>query len=295
MKRYYTTQSAFSIGGGWTRLVKILIIINVSVFIIQLLFSTVGTQWSGLSSVQRPDVIPYAQPWYAPASDPFTKLFWLYRPDAIGGVWIWQFVTYMFLHSLHDPWHLIFNMLALWMFGGSVEREMGSKRFLAMYLTAGLFAGVCSCIFVPRSPILGASGAIFAVEVAFAMFFPNATIIFFIFPMRAKFLVMIFAGITIFNCIMPGNGNVAHFAHLGGLLWGFLFVRYEPRLKNLTLTWQMRQREKEIKKEEDIRRRVDELLEKVSREGLHNLTRRERVFLNNASKEFRKRKGSPRR
>lgn len=260
----------------------------------QLLFSAVGSQWSGVSSVQGTDVLSFGSPWYAPASDPFTKLFWLYRPDAIGRVWLWQLVTYMFLHSLYDPWHLIFNMLALWMFGGDVERAMGSRKFLTMYLTAGLFAGICSCIFTPHSPILGASGAIFAIEVAFAMYFPNATVIFFIFPMRAKYLVMIFAGITIFNCITPGSGNVAHFAHLGGLLYGFLFVRYEPRFMNLLGTWQMRQQEKEVMRGEDVRKRVDELLEKVSREGLNNLTKRERMFLNNASKEFRKRKGNPR-
>lgn len=291
MKRYYRPQFDISIGSGWTRLVKILIIINLSVFIIQLLFSAVCSQWLNFSSNQNPDVNYFSRLWYEPAPDPFTKLFWLYQPDAFGRLWLWQLITYMFLHSLYDPWHLIFNMLALWMFGGDVERAMGSRKFLTMYLTAGLFAGICSCFFVPRSPILGASGAIFAIEVAFAMYFPNATIIFFIFPMKAKHLVMIFASITIFNCVTPGGGNVAHFAHLGGLLYGFLFVRYEPRLVKLIATWQLRQQEKEIRKEESIRKRVDELLEKVSREGLNKLTRRERLFLNNASKEFRKRKG----
>ncbi len=295
MGRYYYPRDDISIGSRWTRLVKILIIINVSVFVIQLLFSAISSQWIGSSSSQNLDVNTFGPLWYAPASDPFTKLFWLYRPDAFGRLWLWQLVTYMFLHSHSDLWHLIFNMLALWMFGGDVERTMGSRRFLSMYLGAGLFAGICSCLFVPHSPILGASGAIFAVEVAFAMFFPNATVIFFIFPLKAKHLVMIFVAITVFNCIMPGSGNVAHFAHLGGLLYGFLFVRYEPRFINLIGAWQLRQQEREVKKNEDIHKKVDELLEKVSREGLHKLTRRERGFLNDASKEFRKRKGSPKR
>lgn len=293
MKRYYRPQFDISIGSRWTKLVKILIIINISVFIIQLLFSAVCSQWVTFSSSQSPDVISFTRLWYEPAPDPFTKLFWLYRPDAFGRLWLWQLITYMFLHSLADPWHLIFNMLALWMFGSDVERAMGSRKFLTMYLTAGLFAGICSCLFVPRSPILGASGAIFAIEVAFAMYFPNATIVFFIFPMKAKHLVMIFASITIFNCIMPSGGNMAHFAHLGGLLYGFLFVRYEPRLMNFIAIYQLRQQEKEIRKEEATRKKVDELLEKVSREGLHKLTRKERFFLNSASKEFRKRKGNP--
>lgn len=293
MKRYYYPQFGISIGSRWTRLVKILIIINISVFIIQLLFSAICSQWTSFTPSQNTDVFSYSRLWYEPAPDPFTKLFWLYRPDAFGRLWLWQLISYMFLHSLYDPWHLIFNMLVLWMFGSDVERVMGSKKFLTMYLTAGLFAGICSCLFVPHSPILGASGAVFAIEVAFAMYFPNATVIFFIFPMKAKHLVMIFASITIFNCVMPSGGNVAHFAHLGGLLYGFLFIRYEPRFMNFIETWQQRLQERETIKKEDMRKKVDELLEKVSREGLHKLTRKERTFLNSASKEFRKKKGNP--
>ena len=194
----------------------------------------------------------------------------------------------MFLHSIHDPWHIVINMLALWMFGSEVERAMGTKKFLTMYFTAGVFAGIFCCIFTPNNPILGASGAIFAIEIAFAMFFPNTTVIFFIFPIKAKYLIMIFVGITIFNCLMPAGGNVAHFAHLGGLLYGFLFVRYEPKFSNLLISWQVQQQEKEYKKEEELKRKVDQLLDKVNREGMKNLTRKERAFLRNASKQYRK-------
>src|SRR5574342_1173954 len=163
-----------NIGSKWTRVIMVLIIANVSVFMLQLLFSTVSLQWSPqLMNVLTEDQLghSFTQPWYYPASDKFTKLFWLYPPDAVGHLWLWQLLTYMFLHSTIDPWHLIFNMLGLWMFGSEVERILGARRFLTLYFTAGIFAGICGCIFTPWSPMVGASGAIFAIEVAFAMYF----------------------------------------------------------------------------------------------------------------------------
>ncbi|MEK7298115.1 MAG: rhomboid family intramembrane serine protease, partial [Planctomycetota bacterium] len=280
-----------NVGSKWTRVIMILIIANVSVFMLQLLFSTVSMQWSPqltTTLIDGQQGHAYALPWWYPASDKFTKLFWLFPPDAVGHVWLWQFVSYMFLHSTTDLWHLIFNMLALWMFGGEVERILGSRRFLALYFTAGIFSGICCCIFTPHIPIIGASGAILAVEMAFALFFPNSTVIFYFFPMKAKYLVMIFAGITIFNCLVPQSGSVAHFAHLGGLVYGFLFVRYSYRVTEYFKKWQISHYEKEIVKEREIRARVDEILEKVNQKGMRNLTRRERNFLKNASKLYKK-------
>ena len=284
---YYKPGPGFglSIGSKWTRCIMILIIVNVSIFIIQLLFSTISSQWGGLSSGTDIDGMV---PQLTLGPDQFTTIFWLYQPLAIGKLWLWQFVTYMFLHSVSSPWHLIFNMLVLWMFGSEVERAMGTRKFLTMYFTAGIFAGIFCCLFTPDSPIIGASGAIFAVEIAFAMFFPNTTVIFYIFPIKAKYLVMIFAGITVISCIMPASGNTAHFAHLGGLIYGFLFIRYEPRFSSFLLSWQMQQQEKEYKKEDDIKRQVDVLLDKVNRGGMKSLTRGERGFLRSASKRYRK-------
>jgi membrane associated rhomboid family serine protease len=283
----YKPGSGFglSIGSKWTRSIMILIIVNISVFVVQLLFSTISSQLGGVSPGTDIDLIV---PQLALGPDQFTTIFWLYQPLAIGKLWLWQFVTYMFLHSVSSPWHLIFNMLVLWMFGSEVERAMGTRKFLSMYFTAGIFAGIFCCLFTPDSPIIGASGAIFAVEIAFAMFFPNTTVIFYIFPIKAKYLVMIFAGITVISCIMPASGSTAHFAHLGGLIYGFLFIRYEPRFSSFLLSWQSQQQEKEYHKEEDIKRQVDVLLDKVNRGGMKGLTRRERNFLRSASKRYRK-------
>ncbi len=181
-------------------------------------------------------------------------------------------------------------MFVLWMFGSEVEWAMGTRKFLTMYFTAGIFAGIFGCLFTPYSPIIGASGAIFAVEVAFAMLFPNTTVvlIFFPFPIKAKYLVMAFASVTVISCIMPASGNTAHFAHLGGLIYGFLFIRYEPRFSSFLLSWQEQLQEKENKKDEDIKQQVDILLDKVNRGGMKSLTRREKGFLRNASKRYRK-------
>lgn len=282
-----------SIGSKWTRIIKALIIANVSVFVLQLLFSTVSLQWSPqLLSILTDEQLgrTSSYPWHYPAPDKFTKLFWLYPPDTMGHLWLWQFFSYMFLHSTTDPWHLIFNMLGLWMFGSEVERVLGPRRFLTLYFTAGIFAGICCCIFTPGTPILGASGAIFAIEVAFAMCFPNSTVFFYFFPIKAKYLVMIFAGFTIFSCIIPRPGNVAHFAHLGGLVYGFLFVRYSYRVEGFLRRWQVLQQKKEIIKDQELRTKVDEILDKVNREGLRNLTWRERNFLRSASKRYKKNK-----
>ena len=287
---YYKPGFGVSIGSKWTKVIMILIIVNISVFIIQLLFSTISSQWGMPVIGMSPETDgEFHQIRLGP--DLFTSLFWLYQPLAIGKLWLWQFVTYMFLHSVTDPWHIIFNMLVLWMFGSEVERAMGTRKFLTMYFTAGIFAGIFGCLFTPNNPILGASGAIFAVEIAFAMFFPNTTVIFYIFPIKAKYLVMIFAGITVFNCLMPTGGNVAHFAHLGGLLYGFLFIRYEPRFSNFLISWQNQQKEMEYKKEEEVKNGVDALLDKVNRTGMKSLTRRERSYLKNASKRYRKMRG----
>jgi len=262
----------------------ILIIANVSVFIVQLLFSSISSQWGGAFPETGLDGMAHQ---LNLGTDKFTTIFWLYQPYAIGKLWLWQFVTYMFLHSVSSPWHIIFNMLVLWMFGSEVERAMGTRKFLTMYFTAGIFAGIFCCLFTPDNPIIGASGAIFAVEVAFAMFFPNTTIIFFVFPIKAKYLVMAFVGISVLGCLKPGN--ISHVAHLGGIIYGFLFVRYEPRLSKTLLLWQNQQQEKEYKKDEDVKRHVDLLLDKVNHGGMKSLTRKERGFLRNASKRYKKR------
>ncbi len=147
----------------------------------------------------------------------------------------WQVVTYMFLHGGFG--HLFFNMFALWMFGRTLEYELGSKRFLIFYMVCGIGAGliqllVCWLAGSPLNvPTVGASGAIFGILLAFGLMHPN-DVIMLIFPpiaLKAKWFVVIYGVIELFAGVRSFTSladNVAHFAHLGGMLWGFLLLWY---------------------------------------------------------------------
>lgn len=147
---------------------------------------------------------------------------------AVQSLYVWQLFTYMFLHG--GIMHLLFNMLTLWMFGISLERDWGTRRFLKYYFYCGLAAGVCVLIvnlLVHDSftPTLGASGAIFGVLVAFGVCYPNQTVLMnFLFPIKAKYLVMIYAVIELLLTFGPNTG-VSTVAHLGGMAFGYLYLK----------------------------------------------------------------------
>ncbi len=137
----------------------------------------------------------------------------------------YQLVTHMFAHG---GWlHIIFNMYALWLFGSVLERIWGPKKFLIFYLVCGLAAGLTQMFFVSTGAAIGASGAIMGLLAAFAYTFPNTEffIIPFPFPIKAKYMAAIYAAIDLFGGFQATSGdNVAHFAHLGGLVMGLILV-----------------------------------------------------------------------
>ena len=141
----------------------------------------------------------------------------------------WQLVTYAFLHG--DMAHLFFNMLGLWMFGAEIERLWGQKRYLQFLLASALSAAVIQLLWTmligSRTPTVGASGALFGLLLAFGMLFPNRMIVPLIppIPMKAKYFVAIFGALELVLGL-AGPSGVAHFAHLGGMLGGFLMIRY---------------------------------------------------------------------
>ena len=156
---------------------------------------------------------------------------------------IWQPLTYMFLHA--DFSHLFFNMFALWMFGRGLEWEMGTRRFLVYYFVCGIGAALIQLLMMqidlaglpPHSldyyhylwtPTLGASGAVFGLLLAFGMLHPNATIMLLIppIPMKAKWFVVIYGLLELFLGMSGSMDNVAHFAHLGGMFWGWLLLMW---------------------------------------------------------------------
>jgi membrane associated rhomboid family serine protease len=156
-------------------------------------------------------------------------------PDLVLNGWVWQFVTYMFVHDPQRWSHLIFNMLGLFIFGIQVERRMGSKEFLLYYFITGTLAGVISfaAYYFTRTPaiLLGASGAIFAVELAFATFFPDAIIyIWGIIPLRAPVMVLGFTALELIFSVTGMQGNVAHLTHLSGFAVGWLYFLIRFRI-----------------------------------------------------------------
>lgn len=150
-------------------------------------------------------------------------------PLASGLFWPWQVLTYAFLHG--DTWHIFFNMLGLWMFGSELERLWGQRRYITFLLAGVLAAAAVQMMFTAlvgsRVPTVGASGALFALLLAYGMLFPNRVImpLFPPIPMKARTFVFVFGALELVMGLM-GGGGVAHFAHLGGMVGGFLMIRY---------------------------------------------------------------------
>ena len=148
--------------------------------------------------------------------------------------WYWQFVSYMFMHG--SLWHLFFNMLALFMFGSPVERQIGSREFLLFYFLTGILSGVASFFYYCLAGsygavLLGASGAIYGVMLLFSVFFPSSVVLLFGFiPMRAPTLVLLYFCIEFFGSLFS-SGSVGHATHLFGLLFAFLYVLIRMRIK----------------------------------------------------------------
>ncbi len=149
---------------------------------------------------------------------------------------VWQPVTYMFLHDARAIWHILFNMLALWMFGTELERMWGTKAFLRYYFATGIAAAVTT-ILVSLAPFpatsrmfytvtIGASGAIYGLLLAYGLTFPNRPIyIYFIFAIPAKYFVMIMGAIALLSSMSDGGNGIAHITHLGGLVAGYVMLR----------------------------------------------------------------------
>jgi membrane associated rhomboid family serine protease len=160
---------------------------------------------------------------------PIVAYFSMIPIAVISRGWIWQFVTYMFIHDPRSIGHLVFNMFALFIFGRQVEWKMGSREFLLYYLLTGILAGVFSFfayIFTGNAMVIlmGASGAIFAVQLAFAAFFPDSIIyIWGILPLRAPVMVLGFTAFELFFVFTGMGGNVAHATHLAGFGFGWLY------------------------------------------------------------------------
>jgi membrane associated rhomboid family serine protease len=224
---------------------------------------------------------------------------------------VWTPLTYMFVHI--GLFHLLFNMLALFFFGPPLEERWGSTQFLKFFFLTGLGGALLSLLF--PNPIAGASAAVYGVLVAYAMYWPNNPIYFWgIFPIKAKYLVGFFVGLSVFSAVTGSQAGVAHLAHLGGAIaafaylkspwappaWGGVAKRSTERPWSSTLASLVRPAPKPAKvtpvataaaRKPDVGRRplddVDRILDKISEGGIDSLTEEERRRLEEASRRFR--------
>jgi membrane associated rhomboid family serine protease len=189
----------FSLGYGFPPMLKKLMIIMGAVFLLQMLVSSRINFYLGLVPILV-----------------WSKFF------------LWQLFTYIFFHGGIS--HLLFNLLSLWMFGGELENYWGSKKFLFYFFFCGIGAAICTVILTPYQfiPIIGASGAIYGILLAFGWLFPNRLIyVYFLFPIPAKYFVIIFGLLEFFYFSTEGTGGgIARLTHLGGLLFGLIYMLY---------------------------------------------------------------------
>jgi membrane associated rhomboid family serine protease len=214
-----------------TPIVKHLLIINVIMFVGTML---IPEEWRSILTFYSPVAYPELF-YYLQEENPNLAAFYnentgLFKP--------FQIITYMFMHA--DVTHILFNMLSLYFMGPMVEMALGSKRFFGLYMISGL-AGLAAHFLVyfvpywmgyeayaPFFAVLGASGAVFGVTIAFATLFPDRELMLLFppIPIKAWLMAVILIGIGLYSGLTGSGGNVAHFAHLGGALAGFILARH---------------------------------------------------------------------
>jgi membrane associated rhomboid family serine protease len=256
------------LNGGITPVVRKLLFANVIVFVAQLF-----------------------------VGDTFTAFFGLTRGALLSG-YLWQLFTYMFLHSPFLLRHLIFNMMGLFFLGPEVERGMGGKHFLTMYLLSGVLGGVGWVLLSGDGLCVGASGALMGVFASFAVLYPKQRLSLIFLPMftfNAWVLVLGFTLIELFLYLGRPDSTVAHTVHLAGGVAGCFYTLAVFRPNVLRMGW-MSKRSGRVRTRSTAGNgstmttaELDGILEKISKDGMQSLTRHERALLNRASEQRRNR------
>jgi membrane associated rhomboid family serine protease len=283
---YVRTSSRASGAGafGWD-VIGWLIAVTIVVFVLQLLIYPAFTEWFNL------------------------------RPSAVLHGQVWRLITFDFLHSPDDVWHIIINLYVLYLAGQKLLSNHTQKEFLLFYLVSGFVAGVAFLLWqlgrgAPGAAV-GASGSVAAVLTLYALYWPHDRwLIFYVLPVPVIVLVVLSAALDLYPILRelgggPPSGGIAHAAHLGGMAFAFVYYKrgwqLEPLLGDFSLKSIARhfrrgpklRVHRPIVEEEsrfDMQTRMDELLEKISREGEASLTSDERDTLNRISRQLRSRK-----
>lgn len=255
----------------WTRGVRALAIALAGVFVLEFALYLSGSRAFALA-LEALSLNPdqwFRGPWYAPA---------------------WQLGSYGFLHDTRSPWHLLGNLLILYFFGSAIESRLGTRRFLITYF-AGQLCGallhlVLSAAGLELGSTIGASGAAYALVLALATLAPNDLVYVFFLPLRMRWLGIGLVGFAVFGALVDfreGSGTVAHFVHLGGAAYGFLAVRSGLIRRDPIEALERRRAVREVERAAEDEVRMDQLLDKIHREGMGSLTKAEREFLKRTS------------
>jgi membrane associated rhomboid family serine protease len=207
---------------------------------------------------------------------------------------VWQLFTYLFVHG--GFLHIFFNMFVLWMFGKDLEIQWGKNEFLLFYFTCGIGAGLMTVLFSINSivPIVGASGAIYGLLVAYGFTYPNRMVYLYgLFPLKVKYMVLGLGVIAFFASLSANQSNVSHITHLSGMIIGVLYIYFILNWKNIKMEY-YRLRLKNLKQktsaqnDEEVlmKKKVDDILDKLNASGWDSLTEQEEKYLTQASKEL---------
>lgn len=300
---YYRRErpGLFSALSGSGRICTSIIVINVILFIVQM-----QTRESYFGRIM-------------PNSGPFTETLEFNFKAVMHGQ-VWRLLTYAFLHSTNDIWHIVFNMLLFWMVGRELEDLYGPAEFLAFYVVGALAGGLGQFLtdwtgLTVGGPMIGASGAVTACMVLFAMHFPKRVFYFMlVIPMPVIVLVVLYVGIDALGLVSGQNRGVAVACHLGGALFGFLYYKLGWRLARFQFSlpkWKtLTRRQPRLRvfrgetdeepvsvsagsrgsPDSELEAELDAVLEKVSRYGQSSLNDREQKILQRASEIYRNRR-----
>ncbi|MCM2266882.1 MAG: rhomboid family intramembrane serine protease [Elusimicrobiales bacterium] len=195
-----------------------------------------------------------------------------------GQLWLWQAVTYIFIHA--DIWHLLFNTLMLWLLGRVLEPAMGSRRFLVYFLACGAAAALFTAGWNPGAPrpVIGASGAVYGLLGAFAFMYPDTTVqLYFLFPMSARLMAVLLGAMEFVLTVANPGSRISSVTHLGGLAAGLLWLWAERR-------WRERPARTEPSPELLEQAEIDRVLEKIAAQGQAALSRKELALLDSYAK-----------
>ena len=266
---YGYTDRVMYFGKGASSAIKLLIIANVSIFFLESLL--------GLEQL-------------------FNNYLGLVPSLLWNNFYIWQPVTYLFLHG--GLWHLLINMVVLWMFGSEIERYWGRREFLGYYFITGIGSGILTALFSFDStiPVVGASGAIYGVLLAYGLMFPNRTIyLYFLIPVKVKYFVLFIGGVAFISSLSDIGSAVSHLTHLSGMVIGYLYMKSSVKISNLSDSFgefkikrKVKKAERVRKSYENLRQEIDTILDRINEVGYENLTDEEKQKLEEASRVISK-------